>query len=69
MKREYDFDLFFGEIGDLNEDKGLSVRRKLDTEEIEFRVKNNSELTSCVLDKRESLELASLLFRYILDLS
>lgn len=69
MKQEYNFDLFFGAIGDLNEDKGVSVRKKLDTEEIEFRVKNNSELTSCLLDKQESLELASLLFRYILDLS
>lgn len=69
MKREFDFDLFFGAIGDLNEDKGVSVRRKLDSEIIEFRVKNDSEITSCFLDKQEVLELASLMFRHILDLS
>ena len=69
MKREFDFDLFFGAIGDLNEDKGVSVRRKLDSEIIEFRVKNNSEITSCFLDKQAVLELASLMFRYILELS
>lgn len=69
MRREYDFDLFFGAIGDLNEDKGLSVKKELDTENVEFMVKNNSETTSCVLDKKEALELASYLFRHILDLS
>lgn len=63
-------DVEFYEKGRLNGEKRIEIKRKDSESEIEFRVVNTFNETSeiVILEEKEALELASQLFRNILDL-
>lgn len=65
---KYGFFLFFGAEDDFNEDKGVYVKRRDNESEVNFEVVNNGRKASVFLSEKEALELASNLFRNILDL-